>query len=77
MKKIVVILLILPVLFLCSFTFHRKRQAYIMLSSGTISPMTAQRLERYFYPGQRIYYALISPDGFKYQGIRMPFDFEF
>jgi hypothetical protein len=71
MKKIAVILLILPVLILCAFSFHRKKQAYIMLSSGTISPMTAERIERYFYPGQRIYYAVISPDGFSYQGVRM------
>ncbi len=71
MKKLAVILLILPVFILCGFSFHRKRQAYIMLSSASISQMTADRIEKYFYPGQRIYYALISPDGFKYQGIRM------
>ena len=71
MKKIAAILLILPIILLCSFSFHRTKQAYIMLSSGTISPMTAERNERYFSPGQRIYYVILSPDGFKYQGVRM------
>lgn len=42
-----------------------------MLSSASISEMTAQRMERYFSCGQRIHYALISPDGFKYPAVRM------
>ena len=71
MKKFIVILLILPVFFLCGFSLKKTKRAYIMLSASNISSMTAQRIERYFYPGQIIHYALISPDGFKYQGIRM------
>ena len=41
-----------------------------MLSSASISSMT-DRQERYFSTGQIIHYALISPDGFKYDGVRM------
>ncbi len=72
MKKLLVILLILPVILLCGF-FKRSKQAYIVLSSGSMSIETAdvQRIERYFNAQERINYAVVAPDGFKYPAVRM------
>ena len=69
MKKIVTILLVLPLLFLCSFKI--KAKPYVLLSSGTISSENTKRIERVFLSGQRINYALIAPDGFKKPGVRL------
>ncbi len=69
MKKLIVILLILPLLLFCSF--KKKEKPYIVLSSGTISIENTQRIERIFLTKQRINYALIAPDGFKYAGVRV------
>ena len=54
---------------LCGFKF--KERPYVILSSGTINAQTFQRIERAFYVGQRVNYALVSPDGLKYSGVRM------
>ena len=67
MKKIVTIILIFPLLFLCSFKI--KAKPYVLLSSGTISTETTSRMERIFLSGKRINYALIAPDGFKKPGV--------
>lgn len=69
MKKILLILLILPFFFFCAF--KKKEQPYIILSSSKITKMNVQRLERVFASGQRIHYAVVVPDGFKYSGLRM------
>ncbi len=69
MKKIVVILLILPLIFFCSF--KKKEKPYIVLSSGVVSNQNTQRIERIFQTRQKIYYALIAPDGFKTPGVRL------
>ena len=69
MKKTIIILLIIPLLLFCSF--KKKEKPYIILSSGVISVENAQRAEYSFRAGQRINYALIAPDGFKYAGIRL------
>lgn len=69
MKKLFLILLIIPLVFLCSF--KKKEKPYAILSSGTISAEYVQRAERIFLPHQRINYAIIAPDGFKTPGIRM------
>ena len=63
MKKIIIILSILPLLFLCSFKI--KAKPYVLLSSGTISTDATKRMERVFVAGQRINYALVAPDGLK------------
>ena len=72
MKKLIIVLLILPLIFFCGF-FKRSKQAYIVLSSGSVQIETTSspRIERYFNSLQRIHYAVVSPDGFKYPGIRM------
>jgi len=69
MKKLIVALLILPLLLFCSF--KKKEKPYVVLSSGTISIENTQRIERIFLQKQRINYALIAPDGFKYAGVRV------
>ncbi len=69
MKKIIIILSILPLLFLCSFKI--KAKPYVLLSSGTISTDATKRMERVFVAGQRINYALVAPDGFKKPGVRL------
>lgn len=69
MKKLVLILLILPLIFLCSF--KKKEKPFAILSSGTISSEYAVRNERSFLAQQRINYVIIVPDGFKTPGIRM------
>ncbi|MCD7779969.1 MAG: hypothetical protein LUH05_04780 [Candidatus Gastranaerophilales bacterium] len=69
MKKIVIILLIFPLIFLCSF--KKKEKPYIILSSGTISLENTRRIEREFLVQQRIYFAVVAPDGFKNPGVRL------
>jgi hypothetical protein len=69
MKKLFGILLIIPMLFFCSFT--RKEKPYIVLSSGMITSSTLQRVERCFTQRQRINFAIVAPDGFKTPGVRM------
>ncbi len=71
MKKVLTILLILPLLLFCGFTFKKKAKPYIVLSSGSITTQTTSRIERIFASGQRINYALIAPDGFKKSGVRL------
>lgn len=69
MKKLVLILLIIPLIFLCSF--KKREKPFAILSSGTISAENTQRVERTFLSRQRINYAIVAPDGFKTAGIRM------
>ena len=70
MKKFLIILLILPLLFFCGF-FKRAQKPYLIVSSGTINTEITQRIERIFLTGQRVNYALIAPDGFKKSDIRL------
>lgn len=69
MKKLIIAILILPLLLFCSF--KKKEKPYVILSSGTISSEYTQRIERVFLTRQRIYYALVVPDGFKNAGVRL------
>lgn len=69
MKRLFVVLLIVPILLLCGF--KRKEKPILLLSRAPVNQMTVNRIERTFSAKQRIYYALIAPDGFKYSGIRM------
>lgn len=69
MKKILVILLVLPLLFLCGF--KRKEKPYLILSSGAITTQNLKFTERKFLKGQRINYAIVAPDMFKDNGIRL------
>lgn len=71
MKKFLTILLILPLLLLFGLGFKKSTKPYIVLSSGSITTQTTQRIERIFAAGQRINYALIAPDGFKKPGVRL------
>ncbi|MBQ4078221.1 hypothetical protein IJD15_03475 [bacterium] len=68
-KKILSLVFIISMIFLCGFKF--KERPYVILSAGTISSTTLQRIERVFFVGQRINYAIVSPDGLKYSGVRM------
>ena len=70
MKKLLIILLILPLFLLCGF-FKREQKPYLVLSSGSINTQQTQRIERNFASGQRINYALIAPSGFKKYGVRL------
>ena len=69
MKKIAVILLILPLLFLCGF--KRKEKTYLILSSGAITKQNLKFIERKFSKGQRINYAIVAPDMFEDSAIRL------
>lgn len=69
MKKILLLILIVPLLLLCAFKV--KEKPFVVLSSGTIDSNNLQRIERAFLVGQRVNYALVSPDGLKYEGVRM------
>lgn len=68
-KKLLSIFFLGLVILLCGFKF--KEKPYVILSAGTISSTTLQRIERVFFVGQRINYALVSPNGLKYSGVRM------
>ncbi len=69
MKKLLIIFLILPLIFFCGF--RKKEKPYVILSAGKITKEKLKRVERSFNAGQRIYYTMIVPEGFKYSGIRM------
>lgn len=70
MKKIFAVILLIPVLFLfCAF--KKQEKPYLVMSNSKITQNSLNRIERNFGVKQRIYYALIAPDGFKYDGIRM------
>lgn len=69
MKKLILVILILPLILLCGFS--KKDKPTVILSSSPISGENLNRAERVFTTGQKIYYALIIPDGAKYAGIRM------
>ncbi len=68
-KKIILLLLIVPLILFCGF--KKKERPFLILSAGTITPQSIQRIERAFAVGQRVNYALVSPDGLKYSGVRM------
>jgi len=69
MKKVLLILLILPLILLCGF--RRVQKPFVILSTGTITSSSVQRVERYFNVNQRINFALIIPEKLKYAGVRM------
>ncbi|MBE7705483.1 MAG: hypothetical protein E7Z90_06730 [Cyanobacteria bacterium SIG29] len=69
MRKILLLILIIPLILLCGFKF--KQKPYVIVSSGTIDSSSIQRIERAFLVGQPINYALVSPDGLQYSGVRM------
>ena len=52
--------------------FKRAQKAYILTSNSAVITTDAKPTITGFYSTQqRIYYALVSPDGFKYPGIRL------
>ncbi len=69
MKKLAVLFLILPLILLCGF--KNREKPFVILSSGSIINDNIQRIERTFNSKERINYALITPDGLKYGGVRM------
>ena len=69
MKKAIIVLLILPLIFLCGF--RKKEKPYVILSSAMVTKENISRVERYFSVGQRVHYTIVAPDGVKYPGIRM------
>lgn len=70
MKKILTVLIILPLIMFCGF-FKKEEKPFILLSSGSINSEYTKKIERNFNIGQRINYALIAPSGFKKSGVRM------
>lgn len=69
MKKTAIILLLISLIF--CFGFSSEKKPYIVLSSGTISAETTRRIEKIFPVKQRINYALMTPEGLKYSGVRL------
>lgn len=68
-RKILLLFLIIPLILLCGF--KKTERPFLILSAGTITAESVQRIERAFTVGQRVNYALVSPDGLKYSGVRM------
>ena len=68
-KKIILVLLIIPFILLCGF--KKAERPFLVLSGSEIHNVNMQRIERDFGAGQRIYYALVMPKGFKYSGVRL------
>ncbi len=68
-KKLLFVVFILFCVSLCGF--KSKEKPFIVLSSGEITQDSLKRIERGFNVGQRINYALIYPDGLKYDGVRL------
>ena len=69
MKKILIIILIFPIIFLCGF--KKREKPFLIMSSAPVNEQTLNTPERTFSSKKRIYYSLIAPEGFKYSGIRM------
>jgi len=70
MKKTLSLFVIFCLLIFCGFT--KKQKPYILLSSGNSAVMgDTIRNERHFFSGQRIYFSLTAPDGYKDSGVRM------
>ena len=69
MKKLLIIILCISVVFCCGF--KKENKPYIIMSAGQISKQSLDRIEKYFPSRHRIYYSLMAPDGFKYPAIRV------
>ena len=68
-KKILIVLLIIPVILMCGF--KRKEKPLLVMTTGAITKENIERIEWTFNAGERINYAIIAPDGLKYAGVRM------
>lgn len=68
-KKLFLACLIVPLILLCGF--KQVERPYLILSAGMIDDNNIQRIERAFASGQRINYALVTPKGLKYSGVRL------
>ena len=68
-KKILLAFLVAPLILLCGF--KKVERPYLILSAGMIDDNSIQRIERAFASGQRINYALVTPNGLKYAGVRL------
>ena len=68
-KKLFLVFLIVPLILLCGF--KQVKHPYLILSAGTIDDKSIKRIERAFATGQRINYALVTPKGLKYSGVRL------
>ncbi len=69
MKKVLTLLLIAFVMLSCGF--KNREKPYIVLSNANVNTQAVNRLERVFSVGQRVHYAVVVPQGFKYSGVRM------
>jgi len=70
MKKILSVFIVCSLLIFCGFT--KKQKPYILLSSGNTAVFgSTVRNERHFAAGQKIYFSLTAPDGYKDAGVRM------
>ena len=69
MKKIWVVLLIIPLILLCGF--KKRNKPIIILSSNPITAESSHTIENNFYAKSKIYFALLAKDGFKQPGVRL------
>lgn len=69
MKKIIIILLILPFMLCCAF--KREQKPYAVISANPITVSSIKRIEHSFMEKRRVYYVVYAPEGFKYSGIRV------
>ena len=69
LKKFFLSLFAISLIFFCGF--KKADKPYLILSAGTINEINIQRIERAFSTGQRINYALVTPKGLKYSGVRL------
>lgn len=71
MKYLLSIIILFSVIFTCGFSLSKKQKPYVYISSAPVVYNEGQaRIERRFNAGQRVYYTLVAPDGFKDAGVR-------
>lgn len=74
MKKFLVIILLLCLFFTTGF--KRKEKPFVLLSSAYITNDTFKYFERNFFIGQKVYYAVVAPEYFKDNSVRVQVSFQ-
>lgn len=67
MRKIFVLLIFVS----CFLLTGCGNKSFILMKSEPLTSENAQYFEQYFQKGQRIYYAIVKPDGFKDDAIKI------
>lgn len=68
MKKLILSFLIFTIALVSSGC---GTKAFILMKSEPLTAQNAQQYEQYFEVGQRIYYAIVAPNGFKDSAVKI------